>query len=93
MGHPELEDLTTMSNEVEDMSKGKVEASHNKHVAGDSLLVANGNVRQIPAPTNNPNDPLNFSRFVKFGIVLSCCWFCKWPRTSCYLEAKLTLVN
>jgi len=27
MGHPELEDLTTMSNEVEDMSKGKVEAS------------------------------------------------------------------
>jgi hypothetical protein len=44
--------------------------------AGDlNLIDDNGATRRIPIPTNDPNDPLNFSKWRKLGILVSCCWF------------------
>jgi hypothetical protein len=44
--------------------------------AGDlNLLDSEGNTRRIPIPTSDPNDPLNFSKWRKLGILVSCCWF------------------
>jgi hypothetical protein len=34
-----------------------------------------GNTRRIPIPTGDPNDPLNFGKVQKLGILVSCCWF------------------
>lgn len=44
---------------------------------GDVLLVTSQDVRRIPVPTDNPNDPLNSKPFKKFMIVANCCWFGK----------------
>ena len=44
---------------------------------GDVLLVTSDDVRRIPVPTDNPNDPLNSKPFKKFMIVANCCWFGK----------------
>ncbi|RFN42547.1 hypothetical protein FIE12Z_12785 [Fusarium flagelliforme] len=47
-----------------------------KHVAGDALLLdSQGNVRNLPIPSNDPNDPLNFRLREKATVVFSCCWF------------------
>lgn len=47
------------------------------HVAGNALLVAaDGHIRNLPIPSGDPNDPLNFSRWKKAAIVVACCWFC-----------------
>jgi len=44
------------------------------HTLGSTLLVTTeGHVRRIPVPTNDPNDPLHFSKWKKVGIVFSCC--------------------
>jgi len=57
-----------------------VDGIGNGHTLGSTLLVTiDGQVRRIPVSTNDPNDPLNFSRWQKVGIVFSCCWFCKSP--------------
>lgn len=46
------------------------------HVDGNALLVnKDGEVRKIPVPSSDPNDPLNFRRWEKYGIVFCCCWF------------------
>ncbi|PNS17343.1 hypothetical protein CAC42_7026 [Sphaceloma murrayae] len=43
---------------------------------GDVVLIdSDGNVRRLPIPTNDPNDPLNFPRWKKFVILGCCCWF------------------
>lgn len=43
---------------------------------GDVKLVdADGNVRRIPVPSSDPNDPLNMNKWRKAGIVVTCCWF------------------
>lgn len=42
---------------------------------GDVLLVTSQDVRRIPVPTDNPNDPLNAKPFKKLMIVANCCWF------------------
>jgi hypothetical protein len=43
----------------------------------DHVLVdETGEVQRLPVPSNDPNDPLNFSKWEKFGVVFSCCWFC-----------------
>ncbi|KIW05425.1 uncharacterized protein PV09_03935 [Verruconis gallopava] len=48
----------------------------NERTTGDVLLVTKTNhVRRIPVPTNDPNDPLNFNKWRKLGIVVTCCWF------------------
>ncbi|KAI1062600.1 hypothetical protein LB506_006464 [Fusarium annulatum] len=46
------------------------------HVEGNALLVdAHGNVRRLPIPSNNPNDPLNWKSWKKWGVIVTCCWF------------------
>ncbi|EUC43019.1 hypothetical protein COCMIDRAFT_7490 [Bipolaris oryzae ATCC 44560] len=46
------------------------------HVKGNAFLVReDGQIRKIPVPSSNPNDPLNFSRWEKYGIIFCCCWF------------------
>ncbi|KAI1845751.1 hypothetical protein JX266_008116 [Neoarthrinium moseri] len=43
---------------------------------GDIVLVGDGHeVRKIPIPTDDPNDPLNWPKWRKMGIVGTCCWF------------------
>ncbi|RDW84249.1 hypothetical protein BP6252_01839 [Coleophoma cylindrospora] len=49
-------------------------ASH--RLAGDALLVtAQGEICRLPVPSNDPNDPLNFTRWEKAAIIVACCWF------------------
>ncbi|KAI8179888.1 hypothetical protein K4K51_003149 [Colletotrichum sp. SAR 10_75] len=46
------------------------------HVDGNALLVnKDGEVRRIPVPSSDPNDPLNFRKWEKYGLVFCCCWF------------------
>lgn len=46
------------------------------HVEGNALLVSkDGEVRRIPVPSNDPNDPLNFKPWQKYALVFCCCWF------------------
>ena len=48
-----------------------------KETKQDVLIDNRGAVQRLPVPSDDPNDPLNFKRWEKFGIVFSCCWFCK----------------
>jgi hypothetical protein len=58
--------------QIESLSSAK----HPLNRAGDLNLVdGNGNARRIPIPTADPSDPLNFSKWRKLGILVSCCWF------------------
>ncbi|KAH7007853.1 major facilitator superfamily domain-containing protein [Microdochium trichocladiopsis] len=46
------------------------------HVAGDALLLdKQGNIRRLPIPSNDPNDPLNFKTWEKAATIFCCCWF------------------
>ena len=48
------------------------------HAVGSALLVGrDGHVRRIPVPSADPNDPLNFLPWQKYGVIVCCCWFCK----------------
>ncbi|KAI5358022.1 Putative major facilitator superfamily, MFS transporter superfamily [Septoria linicola] len=42
---------------------------------GVHLIDENGQVRRIPIPSADPNDPLNFNKWRKLGIIVCCCWF------------------
>jgi hypothetical protein len=54
------------------------EGKHDVEDSGDVVLIGQaGNVQRIPIPSADPNDPLNFSRWQKLGIITCCCWFCK----------------
>ena len=49
-----------------------------EHIEGNALLVDEaGNVRRLPIPSSNPNDPLNYKAWEKAAIIACCCWFCK----------------
>jgi hypothetical protein len=66
-------DEKQLAYQVEHLESGKFETSQR---AGDlNLLDDHGNTRHIPIPTTDPNDPLNFSKWRKLGILVSCCWF------------------
>jgi hypothetical protein len=66
-------DEKQLAQRVEHLENGKFETSQR---AGDlNLLDDYGNTRRIPIPTSDPNDPLNFSKWRKLGILVSCCWF------------------
>lgn len=39
------------------------------------LLDAAGNVRRIPVPSSDPNDPLNMGKWQKLAVLITCCWF------------------
>ena len=46
--------------------------------AGDVVLMNSmGEIRRVPIPSSSPNDPLNFSKYRKLGILVCCCWFCE----------------
>lgn len=60
---------------VEDL---KASVSHTDHAEGNALLVdRHGAVRKVPVPSGNPNDPLNFRPWEKWGVIITCCWFSK----------------
>lgn len=44
---------------------------------GHILVDNDGQVQRLPVPSKDPNDPLNYTRWEKIGIIVSCCWFCK----------------
>jgi hypothetical protein len=72
-------DMKNPSPAIESLENAKGEASAEaiNRTQGDVLLVsATNHVRRIPVPTNDPNDPLNFNKWRKLGIVICCCWFC-----------------
>ncbi|RAL07153.1 MFS general substrate transporter [Aspergillus homomorphus CBS 101889] len=42
----------------------------------DPLLIdETGRIRRLPVPSDDPNDPLNFSVWEKTAIIVCCCWF------------------
>jgi hypothetical protein len=46
------------------------------HIEGNAILVNKaGEIRKIPVPSSDPNDPLNFRPWEKYGVVFCCCWF------------------
>ncbi|KAL4892216.1 major facilitator superfamily domain-containing protein [Aspergillus ambiguus] len=52
------------------------EIEHDKQFVSDHVLInEKGEVQQLPIPSRDPNDPLNFSFWEKAGIIVSCCWF------------------
>ena len=67
--------LKAYSQNIEFASEGQ----QNGATAGEVLLVSGQDeIRKIPVPTSDPNDPLNFSKWRKIGVVTTCCWFCKY---------------
>jgi len=51
-------------------------ADHQQPANGDLQLINTiGEVRRIPIPSSDPNDPLNYSKWRKLGILICCCWF------------------
>ena len=40
-----------------------------------NLLDEDGNIRRIPVPSADPNDPLNMSKWRKLGVIVTCCWY------------------
>ncbi|GJC87709.1 putative MFS-type transporter C1271.10c [Colletotrichum liriopes] len=72
-----MEDTTKNSQveHFEDLKKPDLEGSRG-HVEGNALLInRDGEIRKIPVPSSDPNDPLRFRRWEKYGIVFCCCWF------------------
>ena len=56
----------------------KVVNSAHEHIEGNALLVDNGgHIRRLPIPSQDPNDPLNYTSLEKAAIIVCCCWFCK----------------
>ena len=56
----------------------KPSANHTDHAEGNALLIdKHGAVRKVPVPSSNPNDPLNFRPWEKWGVIVTCCWFCE----------------
>ncbi|KAK1492920.1 hypothetical protein CCUS01_13916 [Colletotrichum cuscutae] len=61
---------------LEDLNKPGLQDKHDGHVEGNALLInRDGEVRRIPVPSSDPNDPLRFRPWEKYGIVFCCCWF------------------
>jgi len=69
-------------NEVEEIADPK-SIGTKQQAGGDVLLVSEEGLRKIPIPTDDPNDPLNFGKWKKAGIILTCCWFCKCALGKC----------
>jgi len=67
---PEKLDIEAEHREITD------EKIDNQTITGDVQLInADGEIRRIPIPSSDPNDPLNFSKWRKLGILICCCWF------------------
>ncbi|KAL1296795.1 hypothetical protein AAFC00_000256 [Neodothiora populina] len=61
--------------QVELQGDGKNDSS--KHSTSGNVKLVNtiGEVRRDPTASDDPNDPLNFSKWIKLGISVCCCWF------------------
>jgi hypothetical protein len=67
---------SSFSVEQLELDGGKGKQEH--YNVGDVVMISGTNdARRIPIPSDNPNDPLNFSTWRKIGIVFTCCWFCE----------------
>jgi hypothetical protein len=44
---------------------------------GEVLVDERGEIQRLPVPSSDPNDPLNYTKWEKLGVIFSCCWFCK----------------
>jgi len=66
-----------------------------EHIEGNALLVDEaGNVRRLPIPSNNPNDPLNYKAWKKAAIIACCCCFCtSVPRSPSLLTSDRLLTG
>ncbi|KAI4840268.1 MFS general substrate transporter, partial [Aureobasidium sp. EXF-8845] len=53
------------------------EKGHSTQPSNGDLQLINttGEIRRIPIPSSDPNDPLNYSKWRKLGILICCCWF------------------
>jgi hypothetical protein len=70
-----IDDGTTTTNIVEH-TKVEQEVDEADHINGDAALVSNdGAIRRLPIPASDPNDPLNFPKWMKIGLIISSCWF------------------
>ncbi|KAK4044094.1 major facilitator superfamily domain-containing protein [Parachaetomium inaequale] len=55
--------------------EGRSDDGHG-HIEGNALLVSkDGEIRKIPVPSSDPNDPLNFRPWEKYAVIFCCCWF------------------
>jgi hypothetical protein len=52
---------------------------HTFKIDGEVILVADSTVQRVPVASADPNDPLNFAKWRKVGLVVTTCWFCKYP--------------
>ncbi|KAH9901750.1 major facilitator superfamily domain-containing protein [Xylariomycetidae sp. FL2044] len=69
-------EVETASTQVEKAAAAAVAQRQDGGGGGDIVLVNEGNkIRNIPIPTDDPNDPLNWPKWRKIGIVGTCCWF------------------
>ncbi|KAG9596889.1 hypothetical protein KCU97_g4559, partial [Aureobasidium melanogenum] len=70
----DLDKATTVADHIEMPEKGF--SDHVQPSNGDLQLInPTGEVRRIPIPSSDPNDPLNYSKWRKLGILICCCWF------------------
>ncbi|KAH7350665.1 major facilitator superfamily domain-containing protein [Rhexocercosporidium sp. MPI-PUGE-AT-0058] len=68
--------ISVPAEEVEFGDSGKLEKEQLDRAAGDVLMIGRTDeVRRIQVPSDDPNDPLRFSKWRKLGIVFTCCWF------------------
>lgn len=68
----------TMSVEDQKFNIELLEDIKSPRVQKDEVLVnAAGSIQRLPVPSNDVNDPLNFTVWEKAGVIVSCCWFCK----------------
>ncbi|KAH0271669.1 MFS general substrate transporter, partial [Aureobasidium melanogenum] len=66
--------VSMVSDHIEMPEKGFADSLQPSN--GDLQLInATGEIRRIPIPSSDPNDPLNFSKWRKLGILICCCWF------------------
>lgn len=86
-------DLDTKQPSAEMLEDIEKPSAHQEgYVEGNALLVdKHGNVRKVPVPSSNPNDPLNFKTWEKWAVILTCCWFCTSPATSIRKATQLTI--
>ncbi|KAG9668430.1 MFS general substrate transporter, partial [Aureobasidium melanogenum] len=70
----DLDKATMVADHLEMPEKGF--SDHVQPSNGDLQLInTTGEVRRIPIPSSDPNDPLNYSKWRKLGILICCCWF------------------
>jgi hypothetical protein len=67
-----VEDKEATIQRHEVLESKKLEAPATANV---NLLDEDGNIRRIPVPSADPNDPLNMGRWRKLGVIVTCCWY------------------